>query len=159
MPAETERAWSILTRLEEFRWEAVGLWFVQKSRHSTLSLDLPLTGPSVSRKERVCRLFGVVDVVDMGSVLHSNIAEPVRARRRLRTGCFSTNQRLRKRPEEMTDHSDSPDVVTQNDASGNPECRALSSFGTAVHTLVRPVGSRELSANLRPFNSSDLSSP
>ncbi len=29
MPAETERAWSILTSFEEFRWEAVGICLVE----------------------------------------------------------------------------------------------------------------------------------
>ena len=35
----------------------------------------------------------------------------VRMRRRIRTGCFSTSQKLRKRPGGMTGRSDSLDVV------------------------------------------------
>ena len=31
MPAEIERAWSILTSFEEFIWEAVGIWLVTVS--------------------------------------------------------------------------------------------------------------------------------
>ena len=52
MPAETERAWSILTSFEEFRWEAVGLWLVEKSVVRTFGTRSPLWSLSLRVVER-----------------------------------------------------------------------------------------------------------